>query len=77
VGAKVKDMESIDDNTVTDLATCSSFILSQLFSCCFSSSSALMDVGSNVMIAATKTVSKDKENNPGAIIEVCRNTLID
>jgi hypothetical protein len=68
-------MESIDDNTVTDLATCSSFILSQLFHVVvFFSSSALMDVGSNVMIAATKTVSKDKENNPGAIIEVCQNT---
>ncbi|UJR29011.1 hypothetical protein I4U23_010229 [Adineta vaga] len=51
VGAKVKDMESADDNTVTGLA------------------SSLMDVGSNVLQAASKTVSKDKENDPGAVIE--------
>jgi len=31
-----------------------------------------MDVGSNVLQAASKTVSKDKDNDPGAVIEVCR-----
>jgi len=31
---------------------------------------ALMNVGGNVLQAASKTVSKDKENDPGAIIEV-------
>ncbi len=31
---------------------------------------ALMDVGSNVLQAASRTVSKDKENDPGAVIEV-------
>ncbi len=36
---------------------------------------ALMDVGSNVLQAASKTVSKDKENDPGAIIEVRRNIV--
>jgi hypothetical protein len=29
-----------------------------------------MDVGGNVLHAASKTVSKDKENDPGTIIEV-------
>ncbi|CAF4229923.1 unnamed protein product, partial [Rotaria sp. Silwood2] len=51
VGAKVKDMESADENTVTELAT------------------SLMDVGGNVLQAASKTVSKDQENDPGAVIE--------
>ncbi len=32
-----------------------------------------MDVGGNVLQAASKAVSKDKENDPGAIIEVGRN----
>jgi len=32
-----------------------------------------MDVGGNVLQAASKTVSKDKENDPGAVIEVRRN----
>jgi hypothetical protein len=31
-----------------------------------------MDVGSNVLQAASRTVSKDKANDPGAVIEVCR-----
>ena len=30
-----------------------------------------MDVGGNVLQAASKTVGKDKENDPGAVIEVC------
>ncbi|CAF2607106.1 unnamed protein product [Rotaria sp. Silwood2] len=51
VGGKVKDMESADDDTVTNLAT------------------SLMGVGSNVLQAASKTVSKDKENDPDIIIE--------
>ena len=29
-----------------------------------------MDVGSNVLQAASKTVSKDKDNDPGAVLEV-------
>jgi hypothetical protein len=29
-----------------------------------------MDVGGNVLQAASKTVSKDRENDPGAVIEV-------
>jgi hypothetical protein len=32
-----------------------------------------MNVGGNVLQAASKTVSKDKENDPGAIIEVWKN----
>lgn len=32
---------------------------------------ALMDVGSNVLQATSKTVSKDKENDPNTVIEVC------
>lgn len=32
-----------------------------------------MDVGSNVLQAASRTVSKDKENDPGATIEVHEN----
>ncbi|CAF5173516.1 unnamed protein product, partial [Rotaria magnacalcarata] len=51
VGAKVKDMNSTDDETVTNLAT------------------SLLNVGGNVLQAASKTVSKDKENNPDAVIE--------
>ena len=31
---------------------------------------ALMDVGGNVLQAASKTVSKDKENDPDTVIEV-------
>jgi hypothetical protein len=63
-------MESADDNTVTDLATCL-----YLFVVFFSFKRnclllALMNVGGNVLQAASKTVSKDKENDPGAIIEV-------
>jgi hypothetical protein len=69
VGSKVKDMESADDNTVTGLATCSFFL--NIYSsferfCCL----ALMDVGGNVLQAASKTVSKDRESDPGAVIEV-------
>jgi hypothetical protein len=30
-----------------------------------------MDVGSNVLQAASKTVSKDRDSDPGAVIEVC------
>jgi len=37
---------------------------------------ALMDVGGNVLQAASKTVLKDKENDPGAIIEVGENISI-
>ncbi len=33
---------------------------------------ALMDVGSNVLQAASRTVLKDRENDPGAVIEVSR-----
>ncbi|CAF4701930.1 unnamed protein product [Rotaria sp. Silwood1] len=51
VGTKVKDMESADDDIVTNLAT------------------SLMGVGSNVLHAASKTVSKDKENDPNIVIE--------
>ncbi|CAF1487008.1 unnamed protein product [Rotaria magnacalcarata] len=51
VGSKVKEMESADENTVTELA------------------SSLMDVGGNVLQAASKTVSKDKDNDPDAVIE--------
>ncbi|CAF1143554.1 unnamed protein product [Rotaria sordida] len=51
IGTKVKDMESADENTVTELAT------------------SLMDVGSNVLQAASRTVAKDQENDPGAVIE--------
>ncbi|CAF1019415.1 unnamed protein product [Rotaria sordida] len=51
VGTKVKDMESANDDTVTNLAT------------------ALMNVGSNVLQATSKTVSKDKENDPDVVIE--------
>lgn len=29
-----------------------------------------MDVGGNVLQAASKTVSKDQDNDPGAVIEV-------
>lgn len=29
-----------------------------------------MDVGSNVLQAASRTVGKDKDNDPGAILEV-------
>ena len=32
---------------------------------------ALMDVGSNVLQAASKTVTKDIDNDPGAILDVC------
>mgnify|MGYP006892776878 CR=1 FL=1 len=32
---------------------------------------SLLDVGGNVLQAATRTVSKDKENDPAAVIEVC------
>ncbi|CAF4402568.1 unnamed protein product [Rotaria socialis] len=51
VGTKVKDMNSTDDETVTNLAT------------------SLLNVGGNVLQAASRTVSKDKENNPDAVIE--------
>ena len=37
---------------------------------------ALLDVGSNVLQAASRTVSKDKENDPDAVIEVCRRNLL-
>ncbi|CAF3946958.1 unnamed protein product [Adineta steineri] len=50
VGNKVKNMETVDDNTVTGLAT------------------SLMDVGGNVLQAASKSVSKDKTNDPAATI---------
>ncbi len=62
-------MESADDNTVTGLATCLYCLFSyeeNLFVCL-----ALMDVGGNVLQAASRTVGKDKNNDPGAIIEVC------
>jgi hypothetical protein len=62
-------MQSADDSTVAGLATCLYYLFSyekQLFICL-----ALMDVGGNVLQAASRTVSKDKENDPGAIIEVC------
>lgn len=32
---------------------------------------SLLDVGGNVLQAATRTVSKDKENDPAAVIEAC------
>jgi hypothetical protein len=35
-----------------------------------------MDVGSNVLHAASKTVSKDIDSDPGAIIEVCISYLL-
>jgi hypothetical protein len=76
VGAKVKEMESADDNTVTDLATCLSLFLNFIsIGLLIVYFSALMDVGSNVLQAASKTVSKDKESDPGAIIEVRRNIV--
>jgi hypothetical protein len=31
---------------------------------------ALMDVGGNVLQAASRTVGKDRENDPGTVIEV-------
>jgi hypothetical protein len=34
-----------------------------------------MDVGGNVLQAASKTVSRDKENDPGAVIEVRTKTF--
>ncbi|CAF1575450.1 unnamed protein product, partial [Didymodactylos carnosus] len=51
VGNKVRDMESADEGTVTDLAT------------------SLMDTGSNVLQAASKTVQKDIEKDPDAVKE--------
>jgi len=74
VGAKVKDMASADDNTVTDLATCL-FFSSLLFHQKNSLIIALMDVGSNVLQATSKTVSKDKRNDPGAVIEVSETNI--
>ena len=38
---------------------------------------ALLDVGSNVLQAASKTVSRDKENYPDTIIEVSDKNSID
>jgi hypothetical protein len=35
-----------------------------------------MDVGGNVLQAASQTVSKDKTNDPGAIVEVSKNIVI-
>jgi hypothetical protein len=32
-----------------------------------------MNVGGNVLQAASKTVSKDKEHDPGSVLEVERN----
>lgn len=52
------------------------FVFSHLF---FSSNEvtslilALMDVGGNVLQAASKTVTKDQSNDPGAVIEVIIN----
>jgi hypothetical protein len=34
-----------------------------------------MDVGSNVLQATSKTVSKDKINDPGAVIEVSETNI--
>lgn len=65
-------MESADESTVTGLATCLYlFFLNQKKNSLIISCLALMDVGSNVLQAASKTVSKDKESDPGAVIEVC------
>jgi hypothetical protein len=35
-----------------------------------------MDVGSNVLQATSKTVSKDKRNDPGAVIEVSETNIL-
>jgi len=68
-------MESEDDNTVTGLATCLYLLLFVMFERIIFVL-ALMDVGGNVLQAASQTVSKDKTNDPGAVIEVSRNILI-
>jgi hypothetical protein len=74
VGNKVKNMESEDDNTVTGLATCLYLLLFVMFERIIFL--ALMDVGGNVLQAASQTVSKDKTNDPGAIVEVSKNIVI-
>jgi hypothetical protein len=66
----MKDMESADDDTIIKLATCLSLLLNlspfeALISCL-----ALMHVGGNVIQAASKTVSKDIDNDPTAALEV-------
>ncbi len=38
---------------------------------------ALMDIGGNVLQAASRTVSKDKENDPGTIIEVGKKKIFE
>jgi hypothetical protein len=69
-------MESADDSTVTDLATCLCLLFFYSSNKNFSLILALMDVGSNVLHAASKTVSKDIDSDPGAIIEVCISYLL-
>ena len=72
MSAKVKDMASADDNTVTGLATCLYPFFASFYLKKTSLFVALRDVGSNVLQAASKTVAKDKENDPSAVIEVSR-----
>jgi hypothetical protein len=36
-----------------------------------------MDIGGNVLQAASRTVSKDKENDPGTIIEVGKKKIFE